>query len=188
MVKIPIVLESRSQWEQVVADGLMKREELEKRAKKLKGENIRPIVLLQAQPKSKVRATVTVEQLKQMLLGRKIPEEQIKIKTSETDELEGIDLFDKKCEVRYILTVNALAEGWDCSFAYVLISVANLGAKIAVEQIIGRIMRMPNARRKTDEALNQSYVFASAANFTEAADKVRSGLEDNGYTDPISWV
>ncbi|MCR4263758.1 MAG: DEAD/DEAH box helicase family protein [Candidatus Roizmanbacteria bacterium] len=182
MVKIPIVLESRSQWEQVVSDGLIKREELEKRTKKLKGEYIRPIVLLQAQPKSKVKATVTVEQLKKMLLDRNIKEEQIKIKTSDIDELEGINLFDKKCEVRYILTVNALAEGWDCSFAYVLISVANLGAKIAVEQIIGRVIRMPNAKRKTDEALNRSYVFASAPNFSEAANKVIKGLEDNGYS------
>lgn len=182
MVKIPIVLSSRSQWEQVVADGITKRDELEKRTKKLKGEHIRPIALLQAQPKSKVRATVTIEQLKQLLLDKKIPEEQIKIKTSEVDELEGINLFDKKCEVRYILTVNALAEGWDCSYAYVLISVANLGAKVAVEQIIGRIIRMPNARRKTDEALNRSYVFASASNFSEAAGKVISGLEDNGYS------
>ena len=103
MVKIPIVLESRSQWEQVVLDGLMRREDLEKRAKKIKGEYIRPIVLLQAQPKSKTKATVTVEALKEMLLKHKIPEEQIKIKTSEVDELEGINLFDKKCEVRYIL-------------------------------------------------------------------------------------
>ncbi len=182
MVKIPIVLESRSQWEQVVADGLNKRNELEKKADKLKGEYIRPIALLQAQPKSKVRATVTVEQLKQMLLDRKIPESQIKIKTSEVDELEGIDLFDKKCEVRYILTVNALAEGWDCSYAYVLISVANLGAKVAVEQIIGRVIRMPNAKKKADEALNRSYVFASAANFNEAASKVIGGLENNGYS------
>ncbi len=182
MVKIPIVLESRSQWEQVVADGLMKREELERRTKKLKGEYIRPIALLQAQPKSKVKATVTVEQLKKMLLDRNIKEEQIKIKTSDIDELDGINLFDKKCEVRYILTVNALAEGWDCSFAYVLISVANLGAKIAVEQIIGRVIRMPNAKRKTDEALNRSYVFASAPNFNDAANKVIKGLEDNGYS------
>ena len=182
MVKIPIVLESRTQWEQVVADGIVKREELEKRAKKLKGEYIRPIVLLQAQPKSKVKATITIEQLKQMLLDKKIPEEQIKIKTSEADELEGIDLFSKKCEVRYILTVNALAEGWDCSFAYVLISVANLGAKIAVEQIIGRVIRMPNARRKEDEAMNRSYVFASSVDFNEAADKVIKGLVDNGYS------
>ena len=182
MVKIPIVLESRSQWEQVVLDGLMKRDELEKRAKKLKAESIRPIALLQAQPKSKTKATVTVEQLKTMLLKHKIPENQIKIKTSEVDELADIDLFDKKCEVRYILTVNALAEGWDCSFAYVLISVANLGAKVAVEQIIGRVIRMPNAKRKADEALNRSYVFASAPNFNDAATRIIKGLEDNGYS------
>lgn len=182
MVKIPIVLESRTQWEQVVADGITKRQELEKRADKLKGERIRPIALLQAQPKSKVKATVTVEELKQMLLYKKIPEEQIKIKTSDIDELEGIDLFDKKCEVRYILTVSALAEGWDCAYAYVLISVANLGAKVAVEQIIGRVLRMPSAKRKTDEALNRSYVFASAASFNEAASRIISGLEDNGYS------
>ncbi len=182
MVKIPIVLESRSQWEQVVSDGLMKREELEKRTKKLKGEYIRPIALLQAQPKSSVRATITVEQLKKMLIDKGIKEAQIKIKTSDIDELENINLFDKKCEVRYILTVNALAEGWDCSFAYVLISVANLGARVAVEQIIGRVIRMPYAKRKSDEVLNRSYVFASAPNFSEAANKVIKGLEDNGYS------
>jgi hypothetical protein len=182
MVKIPIVLASRTQWEQVVVDGILKRDELETRAKKLKGEYIRPIVLLQAQPKSSVKATVTVNQLKTLLLSRKIPEEQIKIKTGEIDELVGINLFSKTCPVRYIITVNALVEGWDCSFAYVLISVANLGAKVAVEQIIGRVIRMPNARRKTDENLNKSYVFASAANFNEAAGKVIKGLEANGYS------
>ncbi len=182
MVKIPIVLQNRTQWEQVVADGIAKRDDLEKRTKKLKGEYIRPIALLQAQSKSKVRATITVEQLKKMLLDKKIKEEEIKIKTSDIDELEGIDLLDKKCEVRYIITVNALAEGWDCSFAYVLVSVANLGAKIAVEQIIGRVIRMPYARRKQDEDLNRSYVFASAPDFNDAAKHVIDGLKDNGYS------
>jgi type III restriction enzyme len=131
-----------------VADGLAKRDELEKLANKLKENICGPIALLQATPKSKVRTTVTIEQLKQMLLDRNIPESQIKIKTSELDELQGVDLFDKKCEVRYILTINALAEGWDCSYAYVLISVANLGAKVAVEQIIGRVIRMPRGQEK----------------------------------------
>ena len=70
---------------------------------------------------------------------------------------------------RYIITVNALAEGWDCSYAYILVSVANIGSKVAVEQIIGRIMRMPFASRKEHEDLNRSYVFASAKNFNEAA-------------------
>lgn len=182
MVKIPIVLESSAQWQNSVTSGVEKRIELEKITKKVKGEYIRPIVLLQAQPKSKTTKTVTVEQIKEFLLERKIPEEQIAIKTSDKNELEGINLFSQKCKIRYIITVSALAEGWDCSFAYVLVSVANLGAKIAVEQIIGRIIRMPYAKKKNIEELNRSYVFASAKNFNEAATQIISGLETNGYS------
>jgi superfamily II DNA or RNA helicase len=182
MVKIPIVLESSAQWQNSIAQGIDKRNELEKHAKKLKGEYIRPIALLQAQPKNTAGTSVTVDQVKEYLLTAKISEDEIAIKTSEKNELEGVDLFNRKCKIRYIITVNALAEGWDCSFAYVLVSVANLGAKIAVEQIIGRIIRMPYAKRKNDENLNRSYIFASAKNFNEAAGQIISGLEDNGYS------
>jgi superfamily II DNA or RNA helicase len=182
MVKIPIVLESAAQWQNALVRGIEKRDELEKETKKLKGEYIRPIALLQAQPKNKDGHTITVDQIKAFLVERKIPTDQIAIKTSEKNELEGIDLFSKNCKIRYIVTVNALAEGWDCSFAYVLVSVANLGSKIAVEQIIGRIIRLPNAKKKANEALNNSYVFASAKNFSEAANQIISGLETNGYS------
>lgn len=179
MVKIPIVLESAAQWQNALTNGIAKRIELEKAAKKIKGEYIRPIALLQAQSKA---GDVTVEKIKEFLLEAKIPTEEIAIKISGKNELEGIDLFSKDCKIRYIITVNALAEGWDCSFAYVLVSVANLGSKIAVEQIIGRIIRMPYARRKADDDFNRSYVFASARNFNEAADQIISGLESNGYS------
>lgn len=182
MVKIPLVLESAAQWQNSVARGIEKRNELEKESKKSTGEYIRPIALLQAQPKSKTQKNITVEELKEYLLAAKIPEDQIAIKTSERNDIEGVHLFSKACKVRYIITVSALAEGWDCSFAYVLISVANVGAKIAVEQIIGRIIRMPYAKRKKNEALNRSYIFASAKNFNEAATNIISGLERNGYS------
>jgi superfamily II DNA or RNA helicase len=182
MVKIPLVLESAVQWNNSVARGIEKRNELEKEAKKLKGEYIRPITLIQAQPKSKTHSSITVEQIKEYLLAAKIPEEEIAIKTSELNQLEGVDLFSRKCKIRYIITVSALAEGWDCSFAYVLVSVANVGAKIAVEQIIGRIIRMPYAKRKENENLNRCYIFASAKNFNEAANQIISGLETNGYS------
>ncbi|PIP86638.1 hypothetical protein COW82_01010 [Candidatus Campbellbacteria bacterium CG22_combo_CG10-13_8_21_14_all_43_18] len=182
MVKIPIVLESSAQWQNSVTRGIEKRIELEKDAKKIKGEYIRPIALLQAQPKSKDGHSVTVEHLKDFLLERKISADEIAIKTSEKNELEGVDLFSKSCKIRYIITVNALAEGWDCSFAYILVSVANLGSKIAVEQIIGRIIRLPYAKRKANEDFNRSYVFASARDFNEAAGQIISGLESNGYS------
>ena len=181
MVKIPIVLESSVQWENALIRGLEKQKELEKETKKLKTEYIRPIVLIQAEPESATRKTITVEAVKEWLLKAKIPEEQIAIKTSKLNELENVDLFSKKCPIKYIITINALAEGWDCSFAYVLVSLANVGAKIAVEQIIGRILRMPYAKRKENEDLNRSYIFASAKNFQEAANQIISGLKENGY-------
>lgn len=182
MVKIPIVLESSAQWQNSIARGLEKRKELEKEGKKNKEEYIRPIALIQAQPKSKTQNNVTVEQIKEYLLSAKISEDEIAIKTSEINELENVNLFSRKCKIKYIITVSALAEGWDCAFAYVLISVANIGAKIAVEQIIGRIIRMPYAKRKNNEALNRSYIFTSAKNFNEAASNIISGLEKNGYS------
>lgn len=182
MVKLPLVLESRTQWQPTVLQGVLRRDELEKIAKKEK-ESIRPIALIQAEQEKENPNKITVEKIKTFLIKeRKIPEEQIAIKTSKTNDLEGIDLFSKTCKIRYIITVNALAEGWDCSYAYLLISVANIGSKIAVEQIIGRIMRMPFAKRRNVEDLNRSYVFASAKNFNEAVDQIISGLEHNGYS------
>ena len=182
MVKIPIVLESAAQWQNTIIRGLEKRAELEKETKKLKAEYIRPVALLQAQALNQAGSSITVERIKEFLLERKIKEEEIAIKTSKKNELEGVDLFSKQSKIRYIITVNALAEGWDCSFAYVLISVANLGSKIAVEQIIGRVIRLPYARRKQNEDINRSYVFASARNFNEAAEQIILGLKGNGYT------
>lgn len=182
MVKIPIVLESVAQWSNAIVRGIQQLKELEKEAKRNKGEYIRPIALIQAQPKSKTQNNVTVEEVQEYLRSAKIPEEQIAVKTSERNDLEGVNLFSRKCKIRYIITVSALAEGWDCSFAYVLISVANVGSRIAVEQIIGRIIRMPNAQRKEIESLNRSYIFASARNFNEAATNIIKGLEKNGYS------
>jgi superfamily II DNA or RNA helicase len=181
MVKIPLELESVVRWQNAIENGIEKRNELEKVAKKLKGEYLRPIALLQAQAETG-ETSITVNTIKSFLLEKKIPEEHIAIKISGKNEIEGVDLMSRSCEIRYIITVNALAEGWDCSFAYVLISVANLGAKIAVEQIIGRVIRMPQAKRKAQEELNRSYVFASARNFNEAAEEVIGGLEQNGYS------
>lgn len=182
MVKLPLVLESHTQWQNSLLQGVLRREELEKTAKKEK-EPIRPIALLQAEQEKEDENKITVGKIKEFLIkDRKIPEEEIAIKTSKNNELDGVDLFSKSCKIRYIITVNALAEGWDCSFAYILISVANIGSKIAVEQIIGRIMRMPFAKRRGSEDLNRSYIFASARNFNEAASQIISGLESNGYS------
>lgn len=98
------------------------------------GSYIRPIVLFQAQPKSTENAT-TFEKLRQRLIAANIPAEQIAIKTAEINELKNVDLLSEKCSIRFIITVNALKEGWDCPFAYILASLANRTSQVDVEQI-----------------------------------------------------
>lgn len=185
MIKLPIRLETRPNWKELIGDAIELRKHLEGISMKERmatGEYIRPIVLFQAQPKNQNHETLTVEVVEQCLLDDfSIPPEQIRRATGTDKGLEGLDLSDSSCDVRYIITVQALKEGWDCPFAYVLCSVAEMRSSTAVEQILGRIMRLPKARRKQNEELNMSYAFAASRNFYETANALEDALVQNGF-------
>lgn len=186
MVKIPIYLANVSQWQEAIRDGVDQLKKLQKLADKEKRdtkEYIRPIALLQAEQEKEDDEKIYVEKVKSFLLEEmKIPEEEIAIKTSKNDEIKGIDLLSSKCPVKYIITVNALKEGWDCPFAYVLISVSNIGSRIAVEQTMGRILRLPKASEKKNLDLNYSFIYTSSESFSKASSAIINGLEANGYS------
>lgn len=185
MIKLPICLETRPQWKELLADAVAKLAQLEaiaKQERQVTGEYIRPIMLLQAQPHYQVRDTITVDVVESTLLeDHNIPAEQIARATGSDRELEGIDLFDPACPIRYVITIQALREGWDCPFAYVLCSVAELRSSTAVEQILGRVLRMPRAKRKQHTELNLAYAFAASQNFAEAANQLADALVQNGF-------
>jgi type III restriction enzyme len=185
MIKLPIVLETRTDWKVLLSEAVAMRAKLEETAKAERGETgetIRPILLIQAQPRRHDRDSLTVDVVKQCLKDDfKVKDEQLRVATGEERGLEGEDLFDSKNEIRFIITVQALKEGWDCSFAYVLCSLAELGAARAVEQILGRVLRMPKAVRKQHEELNQAYAYALSPRFALAANSLRDALIDNGF-------
>jgi type III restriction enzyme len=185
MVKLPIKLETRSEWKEVVAEALRTQRTLEALAveeERQTGEYIRPIVLLQAQPRHKDEEPLTVEVVRQSLLEDfHIPEEQIAVVANQTRELTDVDLFARDCPIRFIVTQKALAEGWDCSFAYVLCSVAELASTRAVEQILGRVLRLPRATRKRHAELNCAYALAASQRFIEAATSLKDALIENGF-------
>lgn len=187
MIKMPIYLANKTPWQETIYEGIAKLHDLEKRAKKIKGEYIRPIMLLQAEQEIESATKVYVEKIKIFLIQEaKIAEEEIVIQTAKKKELPEIKiLLSRACPIRYIITVNALREGWDCPFAYVLVSVSHLGARLSVEQTIGRIMRLPNAEEKTDPTLNSAYIFASTQNFNQTSEMVIKGLQGNGYEDIV---
>lgn len=186
MVKIPIYLTNVPQWQEALRDGRAERDKLQQFADKEKRETkeyIRPIALIQAEQEKENDSKIYVGKIKDFLIeDLKIPEEEIAIKTATQDELKGVDLLSVKSPIKYIITVNALKEGWDCPFAYVLISVANIGSTIAVEQTIGRILRLPRAADKKQAGLNYSYVYTSSESFGKASSAVIKGLESNGYS------
>ncbi len=185
MIKLPIRLETKSEWRSVLADAVSQRQELEKRAgieRQKTGEYIRPLLLLQAQPKRKDQETLSVDVLKAVLTGDcHIPTSQVAIATGDQRDLDGIDILAEGCEIRYIVTVQALAEGWDCPFAYVLCSVREMTSGTAVEQILGRILRLPHRQSKQDQALNRAYAFVTSSSFAAAAKALIDALVENGF-------
>ncbi len=185
MVKIPLIVYARPDVEHVLYTTMDYRGTLEEAARSERektGRYVRPIALIQAQPKND-DDSVTFEHIKKLLVKSGIAEEQIAIKTSTKDELKNIDLSSPNCEIRYIITVNALKEGWDCPFAYILSTIASRSSETEVEQIIGRVLRQPGASKFEDQILNYSYVITSSKVFHETLKEVSKGLLTVGFSE-----
>lgn len=184
MVKLPVIVYNSLKVNDVIVNAINLRRNLELKAREEYGKGgsyIRPIVLFQAQPKHG-DGDITFEKIKKQLVEAGIPEEHVKIKTAERNELKGIDLMSPECPVRYIITVNALKEGWDCPFAYILASLANRTSRVDVEQILGRILRQPYTKEHECEYLNLSYVFTSSNAFKETLENIIHSLNQAGFS------
>ena len=185
MVKLPVIIQNNSKIEGVIGNALHLRKVLELKAQECEKNYgtpyIRPIVLFQAQPKTGEEAT-TFERLKQFLISAGCKEDEIAIKTAEINELKNVNLMSNRCKIKYIITVNALKEGWDCPFAYILASLANRSADVDVTQILGRILRQPYVQHFPDENLNTSYVLTNSNDFFKTVERIAYTLNQNHFT------
>lgn len=184
MVKLPVLVYNHHDVNEVITSAVELRSNLELSAEanqKNGGDYIRPIVLFQAEPKN-ADDSETFEKIKERLINKGIPRDEIAIKTANINEIKGQELMDESCKIRYIITVNALKEGWDAPFAYILASLANRTSKVDVEQILGRILRQPYTKQHDDSLLNMSYVFTASQNFHDTLDSIVSGLNKSGLS------
>ncbi len=184
MVKLPVIVYNHRSTNDVISSAIQMQRSLEQKAVAMEaagGRYIRPIVLFQAQPKTD-DDNITFDKIKSKLIEIGIPEEQIKIKTANKDEIKNTDLLSLDCPVRYIITVNALKEGWDCPFAYILASLANKTSRVDVEQILGRVLRLPYTTKHKEELLDLSYVFTSSNDFRNTVESVIEGLNRAGFS------
>jgi type III restriction enzyme len=186
MIKLPVVLETEPNWQQCLADAIGRRDALHKLAdeeRRAGAPYLRPLVLIQAEPRRAGVETLDVERVKnELITNHGIPASEIVVATGEEKGLERIHaeyklgLSDPACPVKFVITQKALAEGWDCPFAYILVSMAKLESATAVEQLLGRVLRQPGASHRQAKALNQSYAFVVSRNFAETAGALRDRL------------
>lgn len=178
MIKLPIVLQAHPNWQEAVRDALLTRKRLAAEAAN-EDDYLRPILLLQAEDKA---GEVTVEKLRAHLVEQEhVATARIAVATGTQRELDGVNLFDPACPVEIVITVEALKEGWDCSFAYVFCSLQKIGSSKDMEQLLGRVLRMPYARRRKSELLNRAYAHVASAETLQVANALADKLVAMGF-------
>lgn len=197
MIKLPINLinEDKSDWKHTLSLAYAKLAELEQDAGQLQNETgryIRPIMLIRVERTGKDQrdsAFVHAEDAREYLMDKLgVNENEIRLKTSDKDELGDDDLLSETCPVKYIITKDALREGWDCPFAYVLTVLSKMTAKTAITQMIGRVLRQPHARLTQKPSLDECYVYTFDQDVMEAVAGVKQGLEEEGMGDVANQV
>lgn len=191
MVKLPINVHNRNgfDWKDLLRHAHDKLKELEKSGERLQaqeGRYVRPIMIVRVDYTGKAQRdkSVHAEDAREFLIKELgVPKDQIRLKTAETDELGNEDLLSEFCPARFIITKDALKEGWDCPFAYVLTVTGRLTAQTAITQLVGRVLRQPETRETGIQALNECYIFCRDQEVKTAVAGVKSALEAEGMGD-----
>ena len=189
MVKLDLHIRNSGSpnWEDTLLASIEHRKLLEEEARLHEAETgryIRPICLVQVERTGRDQrrpGIVHAEDVREYLLRHpEIRPEHVAVKTSQKDELKVVDevggLLARDCPVRFIVTKQALQEGWDCSFAYVLAILTNPASRSALTQLVGRILRQPYAKKTGVPRLDESYVFCFQRRGTELLQEVRKGF------------
>lgn len=199
MIKMPLNLDPRqgTDWKATLNTALTKLDDLDQKARALRadtGRYIRPIMLIQVErtgAEQRESEHIHAEDVKEWLMTAGFDEAEIAIKTAETNDLsqpENQNLLAPTNRVRAIITKQALQEGWDCPFAYVLCSLAASSNKKAMTQLVGRILRQPDAMKTEIPALDECHVITHHAATADVVSAIKEGLEQDGLGDLVLEV
>ena len=192
MIKLDLHVFNKSslKWQDVLREAVKRRDDLESKALEYEantGIYIRPICLIQAERTGKEqRGTryIHAEDVKDYLIKQSgVAPERVAIKSSEADDIEGIDLLSRSCPIRFVITKQALQEGWDCPFAYILTVLTNPNSQLSMTQLVGRILRQPYAKKTKTIELDESYVFCFKPRASDLLESIRRGFENEGLGD-----
>ena len=173
-----------NQW--LVKEALEKRKEIAAAYEKL-GVKINPLLLIQLPNDSTEATTEDDETIRDEVVSYldatySINAQNAKLAvwlSGEKTNLEGIEQFDNLTEV--LLFKQAIALGWDCPRAAVLLIFRKIESFTFTTQTVGRIMRMPQQKFYTEPILNKGYVYTDLSK-----DKIQIVADDMNYISTLT--
>lgn len=158
-------IDKHSSDEAVIEAALERREILEK-AYVDEGSDIKPLVLIQLptedSEKTSVLDTTVRTRVEDFLETRGIKYGNGRLAiwlSEETRNKERIDEYNSPVEV--LIFKRAIATGWDCPRAQVLVMLQDMKSLTFKIQTVGRILRMPEAHHYDNKELNAAYVYTN---------------------------
>ncbi len=195
MIKMPINLDSRqgNDWRATLHASLERLNGLSIQAGAYEasdGRYIRPIMIVQVERTGRQQRDgryVHAQDVEDWLLSEgHLNEDEIAVKTADANDLslpENEDLLSRSNRIRVIITKQALQEGWDCSFAYVLCSLSSSSSELSMTQLVGRILRQPYAQKTGIDVLDECYIITHHRATSRIVQTVKAGLERIGLQD-----
>lgn len=150
----------------LISLALKKREELAEAYRRL-GVNINPLLLIQLPNDGSERmegddASIKEEVVEYLNVIKGINTANGRLAvwlSGEKENVEGLEAPDNLTEV--LLFKQAIALGWDCPRAAVLLIFRKIESFTFGAQTVGRILRMPEQRFYEDDRLNKGYVYTN---------------------------
>ena len=152
------------------ADELVIKAAIEKRSELSVGYqeatvNVNPLVLIQlpseTEKTSALDSTVK-EEVEHLLAEQGITYENGKLAVWLSEEKRNLELIEKNdSSVEVLIFKEAVAVGWDCPRAQILVMLRAIRSITFEIQTVGRILRMPEAKHYSNSQLNKAFVFTN---------------------------
>lgn len=127
--------------------------------------NVTPLVLIQLPSETEKTSTLdkTVrEEVEELLADRGITYDNGKLAVWLSEEKKNLNLIEKNdSSVEVLIFKEAVAVGWDCPRAQILVMLRAIRSITFEVQTVGRILRMPEARHYESALLNKAFVFTN---------------------------
>lgn len=144
---------------------LKKREKIKKEYENI-NVKVNPLVIIQISNEKRIDDNENLKDVVRLLEEKNISVDNGKLAIWLDKEKENLEnITDNNNEVSFIICKQAIATGWDCPRAKVLVKLRTNSSDTFEIQTIGRIRRMPQGKHYNNDILDNAYIYTYDENF-----------------------